>query len=132
LPQASCYNVEEESQVSTRVLFESSIVMPARHAVLAALLILYSISFGRAAGTVQLELVGDRSAAPAFQEWSKALGKGGIPDVRIRSGSEDELKPAWRTPAHPIGRRIESSASCCREKKSSSPADATSAATSVG
>jgi hypothetical protein len=49
------------------------------------------------AATVQLELVGDRSAAGAFQEWGKALDKAGIPDVRIRSGSGEELKPKLET-----------------------------------
>ncbi|MBN2217998.1 MAG: hypothetical protein JW719_11540 [Pirellulales bacterium] len=43
----------------------------------------------RAAGTVRLELVGDsRGSALAFQEWSQALGKAGIRNVRIRSEEE--------------------------------------------
>ena len=55
----------------------------------------------RAAGTVQLELVGGRSAAIAFQDWAKALDKAGIPNVRIRSGSDEELKPGIETAGTP-------------------------------
>ena len=57
--------------------------------------------FAQAAGMVQLELVGDRSLAAAFQQWAKALDKGGIPNVRIRSGGEDELKPGIETAGTP-------------------------------
>jgi hypothetical protein len=75
--------------------------MSARHFIIAALWIASFASCAAAAGTVQLELVGDRAAAAAFQEWSKALGKGGIADVRIRSGSEDELKPSLENTGTP-------------------------------
>ena len=45
----------------------------------------------RAGGTVELNLVGDaRGSAMSFQEWSQALGKAGIRNVRIRSGTEDD------------------------------------------
>jgi hypothetical protein len=50
---------------------------------------------------VQLELVGDRSAAAAFQEWGKALDKGGIPNVRLRSGTEEEMRPTIETAGTP-------------------------------
>jgi hypothetical protein len=49
------------------------------------------------AATVQLELVGDLSAAAAFQEWGKALDKAGISGVRIRSVNGDELKTKLET-----------------------------------
>lgn len=50
-----------------------------------------------AAGTVRLELVGDsRGSALAFQEWSQALGRAGIRNVRIRSVKEAG-KPAIDT-----------------------------------
>ncbi len=43
----------------------------------------------RAAGTAELELVGDaRGSAMAFQEWARALGKAGIRNVRIRAAEE--------------------------------------------
>ena len=57
--------------------------------------------FAQAAGTVQLELVGKSSAAAAFQEWGKALDKAGIPNVRIRSGSDEELKIGIETAGTP-------------------------------
>jgi hypothetical protein len=42
-----------------------------------------------ARGTVQLTLVGDgQGAGLSFQEWSQALGRAGIRNVRIRSGSD--------------------------------------------
>jgi hypothetical protein len=42
-----------------------------------------------AAGTVELELVGDaRGSAMVFQEWGRALDKAGIRDVRIRTAEE--------------------------------------------
>ena len=81
--------------------------MHCRPAAIAAMMLAPLAPFASAAGTVQVELVGDRSAAGAFQEWSKALGKGGIPDVRIRSGSDDELKPSLEntgTPQRPAYR----------------------------
>ncbi|MCC6126763.1 MAG: hypothetical protein IT426_17510 [Pirellulales bacterium] len=57
--------------------------------------------FARAAGTVELELVGSRTQAAAFQEWARALDKAGISGVRIHSGSEEELKPAIETGGTP-------------------------------
>lgn len=57
--------------------------------------------FATAAGTVQLELVGERSEAAAFQEWGKALDKGGIQNVRLRSGTADEAKPGIETAGTP-------------------------------
>jgi hypothetical protein len=56
--------------------------------------------FARAAGVVQLELVGDRNVAAAFQEWGKALDKGGIAGVRIHSG-EGDMRPAIETAGTP-------------------------------
>jgi hypothetical protein len=48
-------------------------------------------TFVCAAGTVQLSLVGDsQGSALSFQEWSQALAKAGIRNVRIRSGTEDD------------------------------------------
>ncbi len=45
----------------------------------------------QAAGTVQLELVGDtRGAAMAFQEWAQVLGRAGIRNVRIRAVEESD------------------------------------------
>ncbi len=45
----------------------------------------------RAAGTVELTLVGQgRGAALSFQEWSQTLGRAGIRNARIRSGTEDD------------------------------------------
>ena len=64
-------------------------------------LIVLLAPFAKAAGTVQLELVGGRSTAGAFQDWAKALDKGGIPGVRIRSGGEDELNPGIETAGTP-------------------------------
>lgn len=47
-----------------------------------------------AAGTVHLELLGDNRGTPLiFQEWSQALGKAGIRNVRIKSVAEPG-KPA--------------------------------------
>jgi hypothetical protein len=51
----------------------------------------------RAGGTVELTLVGDaQGSALAFQQWAQALGKAGIRNVRIRSGSGTE-KPDVET-----------------------------------
>jgi hypothetical protein len=51
----------------------------------------------QAAGTVQLELVGDsQGAAMFYQEWSQALGKAGIRNVRILPVNED-AKPGIET-----------------------------------
>ncbi len=45
----------------------------------------------RAGGTVELTLVGQgQGSALYFQEWSQALGKAGIRNVRIRSGTESD------------------------------------------
>jgi hypothetical protein len=59
-----------------------------------------------AAGTVQLELVGDGSpgASLVFQEWARALGQAGIRNVRIRAGqSSDQVGIAVRgTEASPV------------------------------
>ena len=53
-----------------------------------------SITSAFAAGTVRLELLGDsRGSALAFQQWSQALGRAGIKNVRIRSVKETG-KPA--------------------------------------
>jgi hypothetical protein len=50
-----------------------------------------------AGGTVELTLVGQgQGAALYFQEWSQALSRAGIRDVRIRSGTEDD-KPGIAT-----------------------------------
>jgi hypothetical protein len=57
--------------------------------------------FSQAAGTAQLELVGSRSMAAAFQEWGKALDKGGVSNVQIHSGSEADLKPGISTGGTP-------------------------------
>jgi hypothetical protein len=58
---------------------------------------LVAVAPGWAAGTVQLELVGDtQTSALAFQEWAQLLGKAGIPNVRIRAGSETD-KPGIET-----------------------------------
>ncbi len=75
--------------------------MLTRHFVGIFLVIGLVTSIANAAGTVQLELVGGRSAAVAFQDWAKALDKGGIPNVRIRSGSGEELKPGIETAGTP-------------------------------
>lgn len=68
---------------------------PAFSAVVFALLILAAMAApARAAGTVRLELIGDsRGSAMAFQEWSQALGRAGVKNVRIRSEKEPG-KPA--------------------------------------
>jgi hypothetical protein len=45
----------------------------------------------RAEGTVELNLVGDvQGSALVFQEWAQTLGKAGIRNVRIRSGTEED------------------------------------------
>lgn len=57
--------------------------------VLSAVLILLSAnaSLVRAAGRVQLELVGEaRGSALAFQQWLRVLSKAGVKNVRIRAG----------------------------------------------
>lgn len=47
------------------------------------------VATARAAGTVQLELVGDaKGSAMVFQEWVQLLGKAGIRNVRIRVASD--------------------------------------------
>jgi len=53
------------------------------------------VSAAFAAGTVQLELVGESRGGMAlvFQEWSRALGEAGITGVRIRA-AEGLLKPS--------------------------------------
>lgn len=75
--------------------------MSPRH--LAALLVLIGVAapFARAAGTAQLELIGSRSQAAAFQDWAKALDKGGIPNVRIRSAADADLVPNIETAGTP-------------------------------
>jgi hypothetical protein len=56
-----------------------------------------SATSAHAGGTVELTLVGQgQGASLYFQEWSQALGRAGIRDVRIRSGTEDD-KPAIAT-----------------------------------
>jgi hypothetical protein len=57
--------------------------------------------FACAAGTAQLELIGGRSQAAAFQDWAKALDKGGIPNVRIRSAADADLVPNIETAGTP-------------------------------
>jgi len=57
------------------------------------LALLVTVSAVQAAGTVQLELVGDSRAAMAFQQWAQALGKAGIRDVRF-STVEDAGRPS--------------------------------------
>ncbi len=58
------------------------LILPAAAVLLAAV-----ASPARAAGRVQLELLGDAYAGPtAFQEWARTLGKAGIRNVRIRAG----------------------------------------------
>ncbi len=48
-----------------------------------------SAQLARAAGTVELELVGDaRGAAMSFQDWGKALEKAGVRNVRLRTAEE--------------------------------------------
>ncbi len=50
-----------------------------------------SAASARAAGTVELTLLGQgQGAALYFQEWSQALGRAGIRDVRIRSAAESD------------------------------------------
>ena len=68
--------------------------MHIRHFLLPSLLLiglLAAVAPARAGGTVELNLVGDaQGSAMAFQEWAQALGKAGIRNVRIRSGTEDD------------------------------------------
>jgi hypothetical protein len=64
---------------------------------LVILLIAGWAAFAQAGGTVELQLVGDSSLAAAFQEWGKALDKGGIYGVRIRSGDAGEAQPKIET-----------------------------------
>jgi hypothetical protein len=53
--------------------------------------VLATSALARAGGTVELNLVGDaQGSALGFQEWAQALGKAGIRNVRIRSGTEDD------------------------------------------
>ena len=53
--------------------------------------LLAATASARAAATVELNLVGDaQGSAMSFQEWSQALGKAGIRNVRIRSGAEGD------------------------------------------
>jgi hypothetical protein len=75
--------------------------MSLRH--LAALFVLIGLAapVARAAGTAQLELIGSRSQAAAFQDWAKALDKGGIPNVRIRSAADADLVPNIETSGTP-------------------------------
>jgi len=45
----------------------------------------------RAAGTVQLNLIGDaRGSALLFQEWAQVLGKAGIQNIRIRPAEDSD------------------------------------------
>jgi len=68
--------------------------MHVRHFLLSLLFVvglLAAAAPARAGGTVELNLVGDaQGSAMSFQEWSQALGKAGIHNVRIRSGTEDD------------------------------------------
>jgi hypothetical protein len=60
-------------------------------------LILLSAQIVSAAGTVQLELIGDpREAAFTLQAWGQALDRAGIRGVRLRSGDES-IGPAIET-----------------------------------
>jgi hypothetical protein len=79
-----------------------------RHFLLPSLLLIGLLAVAApasAGGTVQLTLVGDaQGSALAFQEWSQALGKAGIRNVRIRSGTGDD-KPgivAEGDPSRPV------------------------------
>jgi hypothetical protein len=53
--------------------------------------IVFDILAAQAAGTVQLDLVGDmQGSAMVFQEWAQLLGKAGIRNVRIRAVEESD------------------------------------------
>ena len=65
-----------------------------RHRLLPSLLLIgltVITSPAGAAGTVQLNLVGDtQGSAMLFQQWGQALGKAGIQNVRLRTGQESD------------------------------------------
>jgi hypothetical protein len=80
--------------------------MHVRHFVLSLVVGFFAaVASAHAGGTVELNLVSDsQGSALSFQEWSQALGKAGIRNVRIRSGTEDD-KPGIVTEgdaAHPV------------------------------
>ena len=85
------------------------------------LLLIVFIGLGRfagpssAAGTVQLELVGDaQGSAMAFQQWAQVLGKAGIRNVRIRAAKPSdqvgiETQYAGETPIYIVTGMVRSS-----------------------
>ena len=76
-----------------------------RHLLLPSLLSIGLVAASYAAGTVQLELVGDtRGAAMVFQEWAQSLGKAGIKNVRIRTAQDADKVgiDVQGTPDHPV------------------------------
>lgn len=66
--------------------------MSPRHLLLPSFFVgLLAAASAWAGGTVQLEIVGtDQSAAMSLQDWGRAFERAGIPNVRLRSGSETE------------------------------------------
>jgi hypothetical protein len=74
-------------------LFPTPFAMPLHR--IFALFVLVAIAFdtqaAQAAGTVQLDLVGDmKGSALVFQEWAQLLGKAGIRNVRLRAVEESD------------------------------------------
>jgi hypothetical protein len=54
--------------------------------------LIFAVATADAAGTVQLDLVGDtQESAMAFQDWAQLLGKAGIHNVRLRT-AQDSVK----------------------------------------
>ena len=100
---------------------------------LAAVVLIASATTARAGGTVELTLVGEgQGSALYFQEWSQALGRAGIRNVRIRARTPKATSRASSPKAMPTGPSTSSSASSLPATKSYCPAPDSDAATWLG
>ncbi len=80
---------------------------------LVLLLIVVAVPGASAAGRVDLELVGEaQGSSLVFQQWMQALGRAGVRNVRIRSGSGSTRKTSRQAPeSRPVSRALRRSSS---------------------
>ena len=92
-----------------------------------------SAQLARAAGTVELELVGDaRGSAMIFQDWAQALEQGRHPKRAASAPPKSRASRGSTSKARPRTRPTSLPASCSRATSFSCPAAASAAARSAG
>lgn len=92
------------NELGTVVILYPRLTMYVRHLLVASLFLLdllLAVSLANAAGTVQVELVGDsQESAMAFQDWARVLGNAGVANVRLRT-VQDADQPGIETQGTP-------------------------------